>query len=61
MLPTKPTTVAPHNLCDSVPVGEEDLGDNPHFLDQGVDQGGQLCLKELPSYTALRPLQSFLM
>ena len=36
VLPTKPTTPAPLPLPDCVPVGEEDLGDNPYFLEKGV-------------------------
>ena len=47
VLPTKPTTAAPLSLPDCVPVGEEDLGKNPYFLDQGVP----LCPEELPIYT----------
>merc|ERR1712088_965854 len=41
VLPTKPS------LPECVPVGEEELGDNPYFLDQGVP----VCPEELPTYT----------
>ena len=47
MLPTKPTNAAPLPLPDCVPVGEEDLGLDPYFLDQGVP----LCTVELVTYT----------
>ena len=45
VLPT--TTAAPLPLPDCVAAGEEDLGDNPYFLDQGVP----VCPEELPVYT----------
>merc|ERR1719431_2460668 len=45
-LPTKPPT-APLPLPDCVPAGEEAIGDNPFFLDQGVP----FCPEELPVYT----------
>merc|ERR1711899_719281 len=41
VLPTKPP------LPECVPVGEEQLGDNPYFLEQGVP----LCPEVLPVYT----------
>merc|ERR1712001_218442 len=41
VLPTKPS------LPDCVPAGEEELGDNPYFLEQGVPT----CPEELPTYT----------
>merc|ERR1711936_488438 len=41
VLPTKPS------LPDCVPAGEEELGDNPYFLDQGVPA----CPEDLPTYT----------
>merc|ERR1719411_1759945 len=41
VLPTKPS------LPDCVPAGEEELGDNPYFLDQGVPT----CPEELPTHT----------
>ena len=47
LLPTKPTNPAPLPLPDCVPVGEEDLGDNPYFLDQRVP----ICPEDLLTYT----------
>merc|ERR1712226_218456 len=41
VLPTKPP------LPECVPAGEEELGDNPYFLEQGVS----LCPEDLPAYT----------
>merc|ERR1711910_321700 len=41
VLPTKPP------LPECVPAGEEQLGDNPYFLEQGVP----LCPEDLPVYT----------
>ena len=49
VLPTKPS------LPDCVPVGEEELGDNPYFLDQGVPT----CPEDLPSYTEAPPVQEY--
>merc|ERR1712061_717499 len=45
VLPSKPS------LPDCVPVGEEELGDNPYFLDQGVPA----CPEDLPTYTEAPP------
>ena len=45
-LPTKPS------LPDCVPAGEEELGDNPYFLEQGVPT----CPEELPTYTEAPPV-----
>merc|ERR1712158_242215 len=40
VLPSKPS------LPECVPAGEEELGDNPYFLDQGVP----VCPEDLPAY-----------
>merc|ERR1712038_1745147 len=49
VLPTNPS------LPDCVPVGEEELGDNPYFLDQGVPT----CPEDLASYTEAPPVQEY--
>merc|ERR1712088_918713 len=49
VLPTKPP------LPECVPAGEEDLGDNPYFLDQGVP----VCPEDLPAYTEAPAVEEY--
>merc|ERR1712088_1224347 len=49
VLPTKPS------LPDCVPAGEEELGDNPYFLEQGVPT----CPEELPTYTEAPTVEEY--
>merc|ERR1712001_672454 len=49
VLPTKPP------LPECVPAGEEDLGDNPYFIDQGVP----ICPEDLPVYTEAPEVEEY--